>query len=53
MISFTHTPYHEANSFGKVEDELVKEVKSTIPNYMDMITSKERFPEIEAILRKY
>ena len=52
MISFSHTPYHEANSFGKVEDELVKEIKA-IPNYMDMVTSKERFSEIESILRKY
>jgi hypothetical protein len=52
MISFSHTPYHAANAFGKVEDELVKEIKE-IPNYKDMIETKDRFPEIETILKKY
>jgi len=27
MISFSHTEYHKANSFGKVEDQIIKEIK--------------------------
>jgi hypothetical protein len=52
MISFSHTEYHKANAFGKVEDQIIKEIKQ-IPNFKEMIDSTSRYPEIEAILRKY
>lgn len=52
MISFNNIPYHLANAFGKVEDEIIKEIKS-IPNFKDMVDSKQRYPEIENILIKY
>lgn len=52
MISFSHTPYHLANAFGKIEDEIIKEIKQ-IPNFKEMVDSKNRYPEIEQILKKY
>ena len=38
MISFSHTEYHKANSFGRVEDQIVNEVKE-IPEYKAMVDS--------------
>lgn len=52
MISFSHTPYHLANAFGKVEDEIIKEIKQ-IPNFKELVDSKKRYTEIEEILKKY
>lgn len=52
MIAFSHIEYYKANSFGKVEDQIIKEIKE-IPNYKSMIETRERYPEIEKILKKY
>lgn len=49
MISFSHTPYHKANAFGKVEDQMIIDIKK-IPNFKEMVDSKKRYPEIEVIL---
>lgn len=38
MISFSHTEYHKANSFGKVEEQIVKEVKE-LPDFKRMVDS--------------
>lgn len=52
MIAFSFTGYHLANQFGKVEDQIIKEIK-VIPDYAKMIATTERFPEIVTILKKY
>lgn len=52
MISFSHTEYYLANAFGKVEDQIIKEIKQ-ISNFKDMIDSTNRYSEIEVILKKY
>ncbi|CDW76247.1 kynurenine 3-monooxygenase [Stylonychia lemnae] len=52
MISFSHTQYHLANAFGKVEDQIIKEIKQ-LPDYKEKVSSKNRYPEIEEILKKY
>ncbi len=36
MIAFSHTEYHKANSFGRVEDQMISEIKS-IPNYLEIV----------------
>lgn len=52
MIAFSLTEYHKANAFGKVEDQIIAEIKR-IPNYKEMIETKKRYPEIESILKSY
>ena len=52
MIAFSHIEYHKANAFGKVEDQMIREIKA-LPNFLHIIESTERYPEIEMILRKY
>lgn len=52
MIEHSHIEFRKILSFGKVEDEIVKQVKM-VPNYEQLVRSNKANSTIRQILRSF
>ena len=53
LVYLTHTDFAKCASYGKIEEQVLKEVLLGIPDINELVANKRRDPRIEKILAKY